>query len=133
MAAYPGLPKPGDVKKNNSFDKVTAGFGPEKRAAAVGDIIGISKKAKMKAAGSFMVGTQKMVVGNSHGVYVEDGFTKAEMTLVTSSDDSSGYAEAGGWRVSDIDAAALSEDAVRRAEMSHKPKDLKPGKYDVVL
>jgi predicted Zn-dependent protease len=130
---YPGMPKPGNIKKNGSFDKATAGFGPGERALAVGDIIGISKKAKMKAAGSFMVGTQIMVVGNSHGVYAEDEFTKAEMTLVTSTDDSSGYAGGGGWRVSDIDATALTEDAVRRAEMSHNARDFKPGKYDVVL
>jgi len=130
---YPGMPKPGDIKKNDSFDEATSGFGASDRAGAVGDIIGISKKANMKAAGSFMVGTQTMAVGNSHGVYVEGGFTKAEMTLVASSDDSSGYAEAGGWRVSDIDINSLAEDAVRRAEMSHNPQNLEPGKYDVVL
>jgi PmbA protein len=52
---------------------------------------------------------------------------------VVMADDASGYCEGGGWDVGALDVAALAEDAVRRAELSKKPREVEPGRYDLVV
>lgn len=130
---YAGLAAPAPVADVPAYSEATAESMPEDRAHAVGVIIEAAEAAKMKAAGSFLVEKNALALGNSKGVSLYYPSTNAELVTVVMSDNSSGYAEWGGWDTGKADFKALGEEAVRRAEMGRNPRDLKPGAYDLIV
>ena len=130
---YYGLPEPTPVEKVNGFDPTTAECNPDTRASAVGKVISAAKTGGMKAAGSFRTSESVLAVANSIGVMTFHPYTGAHLVTVVDSGISTGYGEGSGWKMDDVDINALAEDAVKRAEMSKNPRDIEPGKYDVVL
>jgi PmbA protein len=130
---YAGLAAPLAVADVKAFSEATAECTPEARADVVGGIIRAAEAAKMKAAGSFMTEKGVLALGNSKGVSLYYPSTDAELVTVVMGEDSSGYAEWGGWDIATADFNALAEEAVRRAEMGKNPHDLKPGAYDLIV
>jgi PmbA protein len=130
---YAGLAPPAAVNEVAAFNQTTAEYTPGQRAEAAGAVIEIAREARMKAAGSFMTSAGGLAVGNSNGVFAFHPYTQAQLIAVIMAADASGYCEGGGWDVAGIDVRALAEDAVRRAEMSRKPREVKPGKYDLIV
>jgi predicted Zn-dependent protease len=130
---YAGLAEPSAVPAVGSYSDVTADYTPDQRADAAGEVIAAAKAAKMKAAGLFRTEAGALTVANSKGVMVHHPYTEAELGAVVMADDASGYCEGGGWDATRIDVTALAEDAVRRAELSRKPRDVEPGQYDLIV
>jgi PmbA protein len=130
---YYGLPEPKSVADVNVFDRKTAEYDPRARAAAAGKVISAAKSAGMKAAGSFKTSENVLGVANSKGVTTFHPYTSVELVTVIDSGVSSGYGEASAWKVDDVNVGGIAEDAVKRAELSKDPRDIEPGKYDVVL
>lgn len=132
-ADYAGLADPAAIAEVKCFSEATAGYTPDQRADAAGRVIAAARAAKMKAAGSFMTEASALAVGNSKGVFAYHPATQAELVAVVMADDASGYCEGAGWDVARVDVDALAADAVRRAELSRKPRDVKPGRYDLIV
>lgn len=130
---YAGLAEPASAAAVKGYSEATAEYSPNQRADAVGQVIGAAKAAKMTAAGSFRTEVGEFAVANSKGVMLRHPYTEAELVGVVMADDASGYCEGGGWDATRIDVAALAEDAVRRAELSKKPRDIEAGKYDLIV
>jgi predicted Zn-dependent protease len=130
---YAGLAEPADVAAVKSYSEATAAYSPDRRAEAVGVVIGAARAAKMKAAGSFRTEAGAVAVANSRGVRLNHPYTEAELVAVVMAEDASGYCEGGGWDATRLDVAALAEDAVRRAELSKNPRGVEAGKYDLVV
>lgn len=130
---YYGLPEPKPVEEVDVFCHGTAECDPDSRAAAAGKVISAAKSAGMKAAGSFKTSESVLGVANSKGVMTFHPYTGVELVTVVDSGESSGYGEASGWKIDDVNVEKIAEDAVKRAELSKGPREVEPGKYDVIL
>jgi len=117
----------------NCFSDATAAYSPDQRAAAAGKVIAAARAAKMKAAGMFMTEASFLAVGNSRGVFAFHPATQAVLVGVLMADGASGYCQGASWDAAQVDVEALAADAVRRAEMAKNPRDVKPGRYDLVV
>ncbi len=130
---YAGLAAPAPAPEIGAYSEATASYTPDQRADAAGVVIAAARAAKMKAAGSFMTESSCLAVGNSRGVFAYHPATTAELIGVIMADDASGYCEGAAWDAAQVDVARLAEDAVRRAEMSRHPREVKPGAYDLIV
>jgi len=138
------LPVPGkqSYRSVEAFDAETASFSPDARADAVRKAVELCRKNGLKAAGYFSTASGSigsygeiypLVMANSNGLFAYHRGTEASFSITAMSDDSSGWAQATSWRVSDIDALELASVAVEKAKLSSKPKAIEPGPYTVIL
>ena len=130
---FPGLPVPKPVPQAGGFSIETAECGPEQRAAAVDRICRRAEDVGLVSAGAFSTNTMSLLVANSLGVHAFHQRTFANLLAVAMSDSSSGYADRTASNVRDIDAEAVVEEAVRRAELGKRPVAVEPGEYEVLL
>lgn len=130
---YAGLAAPAEPTPVQCFDEATAAFTAEARAAAAGTVIKAARSAGMKAAGMFATESYFIAVGNSRGVFNFHAGTQANLVGVVMADNASGYCQGASWAAGEINVAALAEDAVRRAELAKGAREIKPGRYDLVV
>jgi predicted Zn-dependent protease len=136
------LPGPQSYSPVDAFDAETAAFSPDARADAVKKAVGLCRKNGFQAAGYFSTSSgsiggygeiSPLAMVNSNGLFASHCGTEASFSITAMADDSSGWAQATSWRVSDIDAPALASIAIEKAKRSSKPKAIEPGKYTVIL
>ena len=72
-------------------------------------------------------------MANSEGAFAYGEFTRAALSVVMQTEDSSGRTEVHTADVSRIDARALAATAAGKALVSRGPRSLEPGKYTVIL
>lgn len=132
-----GLPDPDSdappLSDVDSFDPSTASFAPEDRAQAVGVVCDTAGKQGMNAYGACRTGTQEIAVASKRGAMAYHGATFAGLLITVMSDTSSGWAKGGSWRIHDLTAEALADEATAKAMRSKAPHDIEPGEYTVVL
>ena len=131
MAAPQPAPRQAPSRR---FDS-SAGLTAEDRAAAVGKIVDIAKKNGLVTAGIFSSGESFEGILNSRGLSAFHRQSHAEISVTMLADEvgSSGWQKANSPDAGKLNAAALAETAARKARESAKPRELAPGKYDVVL
>ncbi|UCF79126.1 MAG: TldD/PmbA family protein [Candidatus Eiseniibacteriota bacterium] len=136
------VPEPQVYREVDAYDEGTASLSPEARADAVAAAVALCKKNGLEAAGYFSSGmgslgaygeVAPLAVANSRGLFAYHRGTEASFSITTIGNDSSGWAEASSWRVSDVDVAKLTSAAVEKAKVSSKPRAIEPGKYTVIL
>jgi len=49
------------------------------------------------------------------------------------SEDSSGRAQASGWKAAEIDTEAIGREAIHKAEQGRNPRHVEPGEFPVIL
>ncbi|MDY6876620.1 MAG: TldD/PmbA family protein [Chloroflexota bacterium] len=130
---FPGLPHPISVPEIVAFDEATARCSPTERAQAVRTVCRRAEDAGCLAAGAFRTGVHEWAVANSHGLFVYHPATKADLTTVVMTGDSSGFAAGASWKVAKVDVVALGEEAITKAQRSRNPQPVEPGVYPVVL
>ena len=130
---FPGLPGPVSVPEVMAFDETTAKCTPIERARAVRMICRRAEEAGCVAAGAFRTAVHEYAVANSHGLFAYHPATEADLTTVVMTEDSSGFAASASWKVADVDAVALGQEAINKALRSRNPQPLEPGVYPVVL
>jgi PmbA protein len=111
----------------------TAAVTPQDRARAVAGVCRMADKNKQTAAGIFTTGRSNTLFVNSRGVRAVYDETTAEFSVTILESDSSGWAKANSPDIRQIDPAALSSSASRKAAESRTPKELDPGHYTVIL
>jgi predicted Zn-dependent protease len=130
---YPGLPGPAEYKQVEAFDPHTAGYSPEERAKAVGQICRLASEKGLNGSGTFSTATHEITVANSRGVFAYTARTSADFQTVIMSEDSSGREHGSGFRVDDIPIESLFREAIQKAEKARHPRGIASGDYTVVL
>jgi predicted Zn-dependent protease len=131
--AFPGLAPKADVPGKEGYDEATASVTPERRAEGVAGLIGCVDSG-FRAAGAFETSAMEIAVANSLGQFCYSPFTQASVsTVVSGGEGGAGTAEATAGRTEDVDPEAVGRTAFTKARDSQSPRDLPPGKYEVVL
>src|SRR5262249_55047193 len=101
------LYKPAGSAGNGSivsrFDRKTAAFSPDSRAAAIASMIAVAKAQQLSAAGTFSSGSNAFAIGNSEGLFKFHLETEAESSVTITAANSSGWAKAHNPQVALID------------------------------
>lgn len=131
---FPGLPSPLPIEYRERAREATRTFGPEARARAVAEIVGVSTQHGLVAAGTVSVSDSRVAIANSLGMDAAQEVTEISATvLATGASGGSGWASFTGMDAGIFSPAALGETAVRTAVRSGAPATLEPGRYAVVL
>jgi PmbA protein len=131
---FPGLaPRAETADRPEAFDQVTADTTPRDRAEAVADLVAACGDG-FHAAGAFDTTATEVAVANTEGQRCYSSLTQAQITTVVSGGDGgAGFAEVTEPRASALDAGAIGARAYAKARDSQSPRDLEPGRYEVVL
>ena len=130
---FNGLPTPGTPPPVAVYDESTANCSPKARAQVVGTVCRKAADQGLNASGAYRTGTQEIAVMSTRGALAYHAGTFAGLIITTMSDTSAGWAKGGSWRLSDIDAELLADDAVDKAVRGRDPRPVEPGMYSVVL
>ena len=111
----------------------TAAVDAAQRAAGVAGMVGIAKRERLTAAGTFAVSEQMEALLNSRGVDLYHSQTLAEASVTMLAENSSGWQKSNSPDIEEIDAVGLAERAAEKAKRSANPMELAAGKYTVIL
>jgi PmbA protein len=130
---FPGLAPKADVPSIGGFDEATATTTPERRAAGVAGLVGRIGDG-FHGAGAFETEAAEVGLANTEGQFCYHAYTRAAVTTVVSGGDGgAGTAEQTAGSVEEIDTEAVGARAFVKARDSQSPRELAPGRYDVVL
>jgi predicted Zn-dependent protease len=133
---WPGLPEPQTPSSAPlAYDVRVAESAPETRGHAVAEICRAAQGAELFASGAFSVEHGESAVANSQGLFTYAPHTVADLNFVVEQPEfeASVYAQATGWRMEQINFAALTDQALALARAARRPQTLPPGEYPVVL
>ncbi len=130
---FKGLPKPSAYKKIETYFEPTAKYTPKQRAEVIKKICKTADKHNVTVAGAFSSSASEIAVVNSLGVGAYQPVTGASINIISMSDTSSGFASGLSRRVVKIPFDSLTETAIQKCLDSQNPRELPPGKYDVIL
>jgi predicted Zn-dependent protease len=131
--AFQGLPGPHAPDGVRAFDEEAAAYAPEERAQAVGIVCRKAKEQSLTASGAFRTGTLEYALANSLGTVAYHPTTFADYVVTAMSDDSAGRGQASGWKLSDINAETVGDEALGKAMRGHNARKVEPGEYTVVF
>jgi PmbA protein len=131
---FPGLAPAANVPdREDGFDEATAATTPEQRAEGVARLVEAVGDG-FHAAGAFDTTATEVAVVNTEGAFHYAPMTQSSITTVVSGGEGgTGFAETATRRAPDIDPSAVGRRAYRKAVDSQNPRDLEPGRHEVVL
>lgn len=116
----------------DAFDEATASIAPIQKAQALRAMF--DRHRDVLFAGAYGTGSASVACGNTHGVRRWTRMTDADATVIAIAPSGSGYSTARALSASDVDIAALGEEATLKATLAaDRVDDLEPGPYDVIL
>ncbi len=132
---FVSLPEPTDHQDMTNYYAATATCTPEERAKTIEAVINAADKVDYLAYGSFFTETSELAVLSSLGTRAYNQSTSSYLRTVIGNDrdPGTGYADSLSRNVADIDAAAVGEEAVKRALLSQGGRDITTGEYEVVF
>ena len=139
---WPGLAEPADTPFDAArpqpvlaFDDAVAALSPAARAQAVLAVCRAAQAEKRLASGAFSTSYGESAVLNSRGLFAYAPATQVDLTFVVQEPEqgASAYGHAVGWQLSQVNAAALASETVRRVLISRQPRPVPAGDYPVVL
>ena len=130
---FPGLPGPQQYTKIETWVDSTSKAGQAERVKGVKKVFDLAKKHKLEVAGSFSSGASEIMVLNSKGIRAYQPFTFANMANIVMHPTFSAYSSMTTRNINAINSAQLAEIAVNKVLNGINPKDIEPGKYDVIL
>ncbi|MBI3980698.1 hypothetical protein HY345_01750, partial [Candidatus Microgenomates bacterium] len=126
--------------KISSYNEKTTLVTPDQKAKEVEKIIKIARSKKVNAFGSLSVGSEEVVVANSHGVFayhpLSQGYLNIRIMGQNSSgrsDSPSGYAGETNIDFSKLAIEQATKRAVNKTILGEKQIAIEPGNYEVVL
>lgn len=129
--AFPGL-APSAATRAVPVDHAIVEATPEHRAAAVRTIVA-ELPSGLEAAGAFSTVGAELAVFTTAGQRAYTPVSSTQLTLVVIGPSSSGYAEAGGRTLDEVDPVAVARTAAAKARAAAEPVDVVPGEWAVVL
>jgi predicted Zn-dependent protease len=128
------LAKPRPIKAGkNLYFKETAELGPVYRAEKAAELAKACKKSGQIACGTVENNSSELVIANNLGVFAKHRETLAMHSATVRDKDGSGWAEQPAYDVNEIDFRRLNETARAKAAASRSPREIKAGKYSVIL
>lgn len=139
--SFRSLPAQQEIPQIPTFFPETARFSPKERAETIKRLFTkatkaypeLSRRACVRLAGSFATGEGELCVCNSLGVRAYQPYTFAELKVVALTEESSGYAYGLSRDVRRLNPERLGERALKKCLDSRNPRELPPGRYDVLL
>jgi PmbA protein len=128
---FPGFAGGVELPAVDGFDAETASLGPEEQARRAATAI--EAAGEMPIYGFFTSGIATVAVATTEGVAAEQVATDAATVALAATDAVSGYAEQTAWSVAAVDPAAVTREAVAKAEQTTGAAELAPGSYRAVL
>lgn len=115
------------------YDRETAELTPAFRAARAAELAKACAKTGQVACGTVENGVEGYTIANNLGVFAEhlESFVMHSVTVRDRA--GSGWAEQPSHRVGEIDFKRLNDTARAKAAASRAPREIKPGKYTVIL
>ncbi|HEX2111834.1 MAG TPA: metallopeptidase TldD-related protein [Gaiellaceae bacterium] len=129
--SFPGLPPPAPLPDVKGFDEAVAALTPEEQAER--SWRAIEAAGNLNLYGYFTSAVSELAVASTTGVTVSQALTDATVVALAADDETSGYADATAWRLSDLDPAAAARAAAETAERTRGARELGPGTYRAVL
>ena len=130
---FHGLTSPDAPSHVQTFDRETAEFSPASRADAVVIACGKAASLGLESSGFCRSGVQETAVMSTRGASAYHASTFAGFLITAMGGDSAGWSKGGSWRVSEVDAEALADEAIAKAVDGRNPRAIEPGQYNVVL
>jgi predicted Zn-dependent protease len=121
----------GTVK--NLYFRETEELTPAYRAGRAAELAKACKKASQTAYGTFENGAVGIVLANNLGLRASHLETYAVYSVTVRDRDGFGWAETPAFDARKINFAELNETARAKAAAGRAPRDVKPGRYTVVL
>ena len=115
------------------FSEETAGLAPDFRARKVSELAAACKRSGQTAYGTFETGESGIYIANSLGVNSGYRESFAVYSATVRDKDGFGWAERPAFDVKDIPFAELNDRARAKAAAGRAPREVKPGKYSVIL
>ena len=106
---------------------------PDYRASRAAELVKACKKASQTAYGTFENGANGFVIANNRGLMASHMESSAVYSITVRDRDGFGWAEAPAFDARTINFAAVNETARAKAAAGRAPRDVKPGRYTVVL
>jgi predicted Zn-dependent protease len=127
-------PMAASEKPTRYFER-SAKLTPEDRAKGVAKIVEVAKKNKLVTAGIFSSGESFEGIMNSAGMrnFHRQSSAEVSVTMLNDAQRSSGWQKRNAPDIGAFDPAEVGEIAAQKALASANPKELPPGKYDVIL
>jgi predicted Zn-dependent protease len=129
------MPGPQKYEQGRNYSENTAQIDPDFRADAALASIEPCLKNKCTSAGFLEDSTSFTAIGNNKGLFAYNKETSGEFTITVRTDDGkgSGYGIQSFIDAKKLDTKAVTEVAMTKAIASREAKELKPGKYTVIL
>ena len=128
-----GLPSPDSPPHVPTFDEDTASYTPAARAEVVAMACAKPAEEGLDSSGFCRSGVQETAAMSTKGARAYHATTFAGFLITVMSEDSAGWSKGGSWRVSEIDAASLAEEATAKARDGRNPGIVEPRQFTVVL
>jgi predicted Zn-dependent protease len=118
-----------------AFDQATMDTSPDIRARGILETTNPAAAKNLVAAGLFDNAGGFIARANTKGNFAYNRTSQASYTTTVRTADGtgSGWASAMSHRIGNIDAKAVGERALAKAEASQNPVAIEPGKYTVIL
>ena len=126
---FPGLPEPLPAQSVAAYDDATAACDAGQRAATVGMVCRKAAALSLDAAGFCRTGVTELAVASTRGADAYHAGTFAGLLITARSDDSAGWSKGGGWRMGEVNAESLADEAIGKAVRGRNPQALEPGEY----
>ena len=130
---FQGLPIPAQPPSVPMRHQATQDYSPTARAEVVASVCREAMNNGLTASGFFRTGAREAAVMSTKGAQAYHIGSLAGLLIMAMSDNSSGWSKGGSWQVTDIDAEALTQEAVTKALRGRNPQAIDPGEYTVVL
>lgn len=128
---FAGLQEPADVPEVEGYDEGTAALTPEEQADGAARAIAAVDDSGLY--GYFTSGVTEVALASTTGHAVSQRMTDASVLVVAATETESGFAEASAWRASDLDPAAVAQEAAEKARRTSKASEIEAGTYRAVL
>ena len=117
----------------NLYFRETAALSPLYRAERAAELAVACKKTGQTAYGTFENGDSELIIANNLGLFARHRETFAVHSVTVRDRDGFGWAEYPAFDVNEIPFASLNDTARAKAAASRSPREIKPGKYTVIL
>lgn len=131
---FGGLPAPRPIAAApSSFVDATAAATARDRATAVKRICDPAKAQGLRAAGFVSTNVQELAVASTLGTWAYSPETTSEVQVAAIGDAGSAFAHRVSLDFGTLDVPGAAAEAIAKALLAQGPRDLAPGRHEVIL
>jgi len=128
---YCGLPTNREQRDIETYFRATHFFSQIKKVNIIKDIIKTGRP--FQCFGTFTTGSTEIAIGNSKGLFAYNKGTDAEFRLTIRGKNGSASGQCANRNIEKMDFVRLKNEVHKKTKMAQNPKNIKPGRYTVLL